>query len=41
VVHDCIVIEKLEGLMKEDDEYRDEDVVMEDGEEDDLEERME
>jgi len=40
VVHDCIIVEKLEGPMEEDNEYRDEDIVMEDQEED-LEERME
>lgn len=41
MVHDCIVVEKLDGLMQEDNEYRDEEVVMGDGEEDDLDGRME
>ena len=40
MVHDCIIVEKLEGPMQEDSEYRDEGIVMEDQEEEDLEERM-
>jgi hypothetical protein len=35
VVYDFNIVEKLEGPMQEDNEYRDEDIVMEDQEEED------